>query len=183
MISVKRAVFVCFALAAMVAFAAVSAQAAGGRVALTGDKMALLQQINSHVNSTVTEVSDMELYGKADVWALPLNGKGDCEDFALMKRKMLVERGWPASSLSITVGVTPSGEAHAWLTVATDQGDYVLDNLRSGVMLTEQTGYRTYSRQGGGKGWVSASGEQTSEPTADFAIAGVGPARVASRRR
>ena len=183
MISVKRAVFVCFALAAMVAFAAVSAQAAGGRVALTADKMAVLQQVNSHVNATVTEVSDMELYGKADVWALPVNGKGDCEDFALLKRKLLVQRGWPASSLSITVGVTSYGEAHAWLTVATDQGDYVLDNLNSSVLLTQQTGHRTYSRQGGSKGWVSANGQQTSEPTADFAIASVGPARVASRRR
>jgi predicted transglutaminase-like cysteine proteinase len=183
MISITRAVVFCFAFATVAALAAFSAQAAGGRVALTADKLALLQQINSHVNATVTEVSDMELYGKPDVWALPVNGKGDCEDFALLKRKLLVERGWPASSLSITVGVTSYGEAHAWLTVATDRGDYVLDNLRHSVVLTEQTGYRTYSRQGGSKGWVSASGEQTSEPTADFPIAGVGPARVASRRR
>lgn len=181
MVSIKRAVSFCFVLALIIGVQAVSAQAAGGRVALTADKMALLQQINSHVNSTVTEVSDMELYGKADVWALPRNGKGDCEDFALLKRKMLVERGWPASSLSITVGATSYGEAHAWLTVATDRGDYVLDNLTSSIVTTQQTGHRSFSRQAG-KGWVSASGERTSEPTADFPIAGVGPARVARSR-
>jgi predicted transglutaminase-like cysteine proteinase len=158
-------------------FGAPASGADAGRVALTAEKLALLQQINTHVNSTVTEVSDMELYGKPDVWALPVNGKGDCEDFALLKRKMLVERGWPASSLSITVGVTSYGDAHAWLTVATDRGDYVLDNLTSSVLRTEQTGHRSYSRQVG-KSWVSASGERTTGPTADFPVATVGPPAV-----
>lgn len=173
----RRLIALSAACAALLAVP-VLAQAKG--LSLTPDKMALLQQVNSHVNSTVTEVSDLELYGKADVWALPLNGKGDCEDFALLKRKMLADRGVPASAMSITVGVTPSGEAHAWLTVATSGGDYVLDNLRTSVLLTEQTGYRIFSRQGGSKGWISAGGERTTEPTADFPMAGSPP--VAARR-
>src|SRR4051812_24245887 len=75
-------------------------------VLLTAERRAQLQQINGHVNSTIREVSDLEQYGREDVWALPTSGKGDCEDFALLKRKMLMERGWPASALSIAVGTT-----------------------------------------------------------------------------
>ena len=112
----------------------------------------------------------MEQYGREDVWALPTSGKGDCEDFALLKRKMLIERGWPVSSLAITVGATAQGEAHAVLTVSTDRGDYVLDNLTSSILTSSQTGHVFYARQSG-RGWVSATGERTSQPTADLPVA------------
>src|SRR3712207_4239911 len=108
---------------------------------LTLERMAQLQQVNSHVNSTIVEVSDMEQYGREDVWALPISGKGDCEDFALLKRKLLLQRGWPASALSISVGTTSQGEAHAVLTVTTASGEYVLDNLTSAILPTSQTGH------------------------------------------
>src|SRR5919107_3020447 len=108
--------------AGLMIYSGASAQAKPGRsFVLTAERMSQLQQINSHVNSTIREVSDLEQYVRDDVWALPTNGKGDCEDFALLKRKMLIERGWPASSLSITVGATSQGEAHAVLTVSTSQ--------------------------------------------------------------
>jgi predicted transglutaminase-like cysteine proteinase len=144
---------------------------------LTGERMSQLQQINSHVNSTIREVSDLEQYGREDVWALPTKGKGDCEDFALLKRKMLIERGWPSSALSITVGSTAQGEAHAVLLVSTAQGQYVLDNLTSSILSPERTGHVFYARQSG-RAWVSASGEKTSEPVADLPIA-----QVAARGR
>ncbi|EIM26873.1 transglutaminase-like cysteine peptidase [Microvirga lotononidis] len=93
------------------------------RVALTSERMSELRQINSHVNSTIVEVSDMEQYGREDVWTLPTSGKRDCEDFALLKRKLLVQRGWPAAALSIAVGTTSSGEPHAVLVVTTGNGE------------------------------------------------------------
>jgi predicted transglutaminase-like cysteine proteinase len=139
-------------------------------MALTAERMSELRQVNSHVNSTITEVSDMEQYGREDVWALPTSGKGDCEDFALLKRKLLIQRGWPASALSIVVGATSQGEAHAILMVATGSGNYVLDNLTSSILPPEQTGHVFYSRRSGNS-WISASGERTSEPTADLPIA------------
>lgn len=152
-----------------------------GPVTLTPERMAQLQQVNSHVNSTIVEVSDMEQYGREDVWTLPTSGKGDCEDFALLKRKMLIERGWPASSLSITVGATSQGEAHAVLMVSTDRGQYVLDNLTSSILPPAQTGHVFYARQSG-RGWISASGERTSEPTVDLPVARRAPvAQVFSR--
>jgi predicted transglutaminase-like cysteine proteinase len=137
---------------------------------LTADRMSQLQQINSHVNSTIREVSDIEQYGREDVWTLPTSGKGDCEDFALLKRKMLIESGWPSSALSITVGATAQGEAHAVLLVSTTQGQYVLDNLTSSILSPERTGHVFHARQSG-RSWTSASGEKTSEPVADLPVA------------
>ena len=141
-------------------------------VVLTPERMAELQHINRHVNSTIVEVSDLEQYGREDVWALPVSGKGDCEDFALLKRKMLIARGWPASALSVTVGATAQGVAHAVLTVSTAQGQLVLDNLTSSILAPAKTGHTYYARQSG-KGWVSASGEVTSKPMVDLPVAKV----------
>lgn len=106
-----------------------------------------LEDVNSAVNSAIADGSDRDLYGRDDVWTLPLAGRGDCEDLALLKRKRLIERGWPASTLLMTIVTTPSGEGHAVLTVVTDQGDYVLDTRRSTVALWSQTGYEFYTRQ------------------------------------
>jgi predicted transglutaminase-like cysteine proteinase len=150
-----------------------------GGVALTAERMSLLQQVNSHVNATIQEVSDMEQYGREDVWRIPTSGKGDCEDFALLKRQMLVQRGFPASALSVIVGTNSQGEAHAVLQVSTEQGAYVLDNQRSGVVSLAQSGFTTYSRQTN-RGFVSTTtGEASSAPYADFVI---GPAKTVAGR-
>ena len=160
-------------VAALMILPVTAAQAKPARsFVLNAERMSQLQQINSHVNSTIREVSDLEQYGREDVWALPTSGKGDCEDFAMLKRKMLIERGWPASALSITVGATAQGEAHAVLMVSTAQGQYVLDNLTSSILSPERTGHVFHARQSG-RAWISASGERTSEPVADLPIAQV----------
>ena len=154
-----------------------SVQAKPGRsFVITADRMSQMQQINSHVNSTIREVSDREQYGRDDVWTLPTSGKGDCEDFAMLKRKMLIERGWPSSALSITVGATAQGEAHAVLLVSTSQGQFVLDNLTSSILSPERTGHVFHARQSG-RAWISSSGEKTREPVADLPVA-----QVVSRR-
>lgn len=172
MVSISRGLATGFLLAMVAMVQAGSASAKPlASVALSDQRMAQLQQVNSYVNSTITEVSDMEQYGREDVWRLPTSGKGDCEDFALLKRKMLIERGWPASALSIAVGMTSQGEPHAVLTVATDRGSYVLDNLTSSILPPSKTGHTFYARQSG-RGWISASGERTSEPTVDLPVAG-----------
>jgi predicted transglutaminase-like cysteine proteinase len=181
MIFLSRSVGALLLAGFMALHAGPTAAKPGSQVVLNADRMAQLQQVNSHVNSTITEVSDMEQYGRDDVWALPTNGKGDCEDFALLKRKLLVQKGWPASALSIMVGTTSQGEAHAVLTVSTDKGEYVLDNLTSSILTPSQTGHVFHSRQSG-RGWISASGERTSVPTADFPVARTSPLAQASPR-
>ncbi len=157
-------------------FATVQAQP-GRPFVLSAERMTQLQQVNSHVSSTIREVSDLEQYGREDVWVLPTSGKGDCEDFAMLKRKMLLERGWPSSALSITVGATAQGEAHAVLLVSTAHGQYVLDNLTSSILSPERTGHVFHARQSG-RSWISASGERTGEPVADLPVA-----QVVSRRK
>ncbi|MEE1657157.1 transglutaminase-like cysteine peptidase [Microvirga sp. CF3062] len=177
MISIARRAALGLAAGLMILPAASAQAKPGGSFALTVERMSQLQQINSHVNSTIREVSDLEQYGREDVWALPTSGMGDCEDFAMLKRKMLIERGWPASALSISVGATAQGEAHAVLLVSTAQGQYVLDNLTSSVLSPERTGHVFYARQSG-RAWITASGERTSEPVADLPVA-----QVISRRK
>jgi predicted transglutaminase-like cysteine proteinase len=179
--SISRGLAAVLLLSAATALHPASAKPAA-RIALTPERMFELQQVNSHVNSTIIEVSDMEQYGREDVWSLPTSGKGDCEDFALLKRKLLMQRGWPASSMSISVGATVQGEAHAVLIVSTASGEFVLDNLTSSILAPSQTGHTFHSRQSG-RGWVSSSGERTSEPTADFPVARSHPAASARQRK
>jgi predicted transglutaminase-like cysteine proteinase len=58
-----------------------------------------------------------------------------------------MQRGWPASSLLITVVKQPNGEGHAVLTVRTDRADYVLDNLQPLVKQWDETPYQYLKRQ------------------------------------
>jgi predicted transglutaminase-like cysteine proteinase len=143
------------------------------QVAVTAQRMSELQQINLTVNRSVEEMSDREQFGKEDVWSLPATGRGDCEDYALMKRKLLIERGWPSSALLLTAALTPQGDPHLVLTAVTDKGDYVLDSRTDILRTMSQTGYTYLSRQSPAnpRAWVSVTtGEQTREPVADFPV-------------
>ncbi len=117
------------------------------RMALTPARRAELDAVNAAVNGAVAEVEDRDQHGIEDVWSLPTAGRGDCEDMALLKRKMLIERGWPSSVLLVTTVSTPSGEGHAVLTAVTDAGDLVLDNKSASVLPWTRTGYAFYTRQ------------------------------------
>lgn len=102
--------------------------------------------INTLVNNTVRPMNDYDIYGKDEVWAYP-KGAGDCEDYVLEKRRDLMQLGISLSDLLITVVRKPDGEGHAVLTVRTDEGDYILDNLTDTVKPWEATGYRFLKRQ------------------------------------
>ncbi len=107
------------------------------------------------MNRAVREVSDLNNFGRSDVWQLPSN-KGDCEDFALLKRKRLIELGWPSSVLLVTVVRDRRLGGHAVLTVVTDKGDCVLDNRTGRIRLWSKTPYIYFSRQSQSnpKNWV-----------------------------
>jgi predicted transglutaminase-like cysteine proteinase len=55
--------------------------------------------------------------------------------------------GIPLSHLLITVVRKPDGEGHAVLTLRTDKGDLILDNLRDDMRVWHETGYRYLKRQ------------------------------------
>ncbi|MBV6657025.1 MAG: transglutaminase-like cysteine peptidase [Devosiaceae bacterium] len=115
-------------------------------VTLTQNSWHELLAVNHHVNQTVLPITDHDLYGQIEVWTMP-NGLGDCEDYVLMKRDMLIARGWPASALLITVVRERSGQGHAVLTVRTDRGDFILDNQAANVLRWDQTPYTYIKRQ------------------------------------
>ena len=116
-------------------------------VNLTDKAMREIQQVNAWVNRSVEAVSDMDHWGVVDRWDLPMDGKGDCEDYALMKRKMLIERGFPRQALLITVVRDQQNEGHAILTVKTNGGEFILDNLTDEVKPINRIAYRLVKRQ------------------------------------
>jgi predicted transglutaminase-like cysteine proteinase len=105
-----------------------------------------LLSVNVHINATVVPVSDEDLYHVAEFWTYP-NGYGDCEDYALAKRRELINAGWPASTLLIAVVKQANGEGHAILMARTDRGDLVLDNQIGSVDLWNATPYKFIKRQ------------------------------------
>lgn len=105
-----------------------------------------LVAVNEYVNKSVTPITDQDLYNVAEYWTYP-GQAGDCEDYALQKRKILMERGWPAGSLLITVVMDTDRTGHAVLTVRTDQGDFILDNQDYRVLAWNKTPYRYIKRQ------------------------------------
>ena len=117
-----------------------------GEASLTEDRWKTMLRVNYDVNSAIQPLTDMEIYGVEERWAYPRT-VGDCEDFVLLKRKMLMQEGFPASDLLITVVLQPNGEGHAVLTVRTDHGDFILDNMRNKVLLWSDTEYTYLKRQ------------------------------------
>jgi predicted transglutaminase-like cysteine proteinase len=116
------------------------------RVTMTDERWKLLRQVNAYVNAKIAPVSDQELYGQAEYWAYPTDA-GDCEDFLLLKKRFLEGLGFASGALLITVVLDEKGEGHAILTVATNQGDYVLDNRRDTILRWSDTRYRFLKRQ------------------------------------
>ena len=87
-----------------------------------------MQRVNLWVNSHVKPMTDMDHWGVVERWNYPDDGYGDCEDYVLLKRKMLMQEGWPREALLITVVRDQNGDGHAVLTVKTDKGEFILDN-------------------------------------------------------
>jgi predicted transglutaminase-like cysteine proteinase len=98
-----------------------------------------LEAITQSVNRSMRSVEDRARFGVSDRWTVG-GSAGDCEDFALTKRALLIARGWPAEAVLIAL-VVARGRSHAVLVARTDAGDYVLDNLTSVVKPWRTTPY------------------------------------------
>jgi predicted transglutaminase-like cysteine proteinase len=109
--------------------------------------MSDFERITGAVNRAIEPQTDAEHWGVVDRWDYPLDGRGDCEDYALLKRKLLIEAGYPRQALLMTVVRDLDGDGHAILTVKTSRGEFVLDNLNDRVKLWSETGYRFVKRQ------------------------------------
>lgn len=106
----------------------------------------LITHVNLSVNERIKPMTDMEIFGVEEYWAYPTT-VGDCEDYVLLKQRELAAAGIPLSNLLITVVRKPDGEGHAVLTIRTEQGDYVLDNLTDEILNWQDTDYTYLKRQ------------------------------------
>jgi len=115
---------------------------------LTDAAWTMLDRVNRRVNAEIEPVSNLDHWGTMlDHWDYPTDGKGDCKIFALAKRKELMDAGVPRQALLMTIVRDLEGQGHAILTVATDRGDFVLDNLTDDIVPWTATGYRFVKRQ------------------------------------
>jgi predicted transglutaminase-like cysteine proteinase len=116
-------------------------------VVLTAKAWKDMVRINRWVNDSIKPITDLEHWGVVERWNYPDDGYGDCEDYVLLKRRMLMQAGWPRQALLITVVRDRRGDGHAVLTVKTDRGEFILDNQNEEILLWSDTGYRFVKRQ------------------------------------
>jgi len=137
-------------------------------IALSWERWTDLVRVNNWVNETIKPLTDIEHWGVVERWSYPDDGYGDCEDYVLLKRRMLMRLGWPREALLVTVVRNQKNQGHAVLTVTTDKGDYVLDNQNRNILLWSETGYRFIKRQSQANPnvWVSLGGQQRTTATA-----------------
>jgi predicted transglutaminase-like cysteine proteinase len=137
------------------------------RIDLTANRMAELDTVNHEVNASIRPTPDRS---NLRYWRLNVTA-GDCNNFAIKKRHELIERGWPAAALALTVAKTKWGEGHLVVTVRTYQGDFVLDNLRPNIVSWEDAGYQWIMRQSerNPQYWANLRGGEVGE---DYAARG-----------
>jgi predicted transglutaminase-like cysteine proteinase len=126
------------------------------RLTLNNENWNNLNQVNAFVNSSIRPSSDMDLYHTTEYWAYPTTA-GDCEDYVLLKKRLLVKLGFNPDELLITVLLDEHGEGHAVLSILTKDADLILDNRRNEILSVNQTNYKFLKRQSqhDPKQWVS----------------------------
>lgn len=106
-----------------------------------------LVSVNTWANASIKAETDMAHWGVADRWDDPEDGFGDCEDIAILKRQALIGLGLPEETLLLTVVWDKDNAGHAVLTAHTSQGDLILDNRTSSILMWSDTGYDFVKRQ------------------------------------
>lgn len=115
----------------------------------------LLSRINREVNDQIAFVPDMPGERGEECWAFPEDGSGDCEDYALEKRRRLVAAGLPSASLTMAiVHHEVRFFPHAVLLAETTNGTWVLDNLHDDPLCWDAVPYRYERRERPDGSWV-----------------------------
>ncbi|MDF3062186.1 MAG: transglutaminase family protein cysteine peptidase [Microvirga sp.] len=138
------------------------------KVAMTPDIWSAIVSVNRRVNARIKPTTDKAHWNVVDRWDFPDDGQGDCEDYQLLKRKMLRERGLPQRAMRMTVVIDELNEGHAVLMIRSDRGDYILDNKTNAVLPWDQTGYVYVKREGqDSMAWTSLGGVTSPTATAN----------------
>ncbi len=112
------------------------------KIELDGTLWDLIDRVNRDVNDTIIQITDMEHWDVPDRWDFAEDGRGDCEDMQLLKRKRLREAGVPQRAMRLAVVRDENGSGHAVLVIRTsNRGDWVLDNRRNDILHPQDTGY------------------------------------------
>ena len=120
----------------------------------TLNSYSIADRINRDVNARVTYKSDLEQFDTPEYWTMA--GKyGDCEDYALLKRKMLIDAGYDRDKIHLCTCFV-DGAGHCVLLVETDRGNYILDNNQSEPVLPNFLSYKWDKIQKGDK-WYELS--------------------------
>ena len=128
-------------------------------IELTAKDWQTLNRVNQQVNGAIKAKTDKDHWGIEDIWDFAEDGYGDCEDYQLVKRRKLVEAGFPRRALRMTVVFDEESAGHAVMMVRTNRGDFILDNKRNAILPWHKTGYTYIKREGStGATWFSLAG-------------------------
>ncbi len=129
------------------------------RVEMTPKVWKTIVGMNLKVNREIEPITDMDHWGVVDRWDMAEDGKGDCEEYVLVKRRKLAEAGIPRRAMLVTVVIDEENAGHAVLMIRTDRGDFILDNKRNAVLAWSQTGYVFVKREAQDRvAWTSLGG-------------------------
>ena len=67
----------------------------------TPERLSELDEVNRWANHIVAPATDQEIYGVSEFWTYPTD-RGDCEDYALLKQRVLLERAARAEAAATT---------------------------------------------------------------------------------
>lgn len=99
----------------------------------------LITLVNGWVNRHIEYARDARLYGKSDFWASAAQtlkaGKGDCEDYVILKYQMLAALGIAREQMYLTLTRDlVRNEDHTVLIVKLDEEFLMLDNATATVL-------------------------------------------------
>lgn len=134
--------------------------AAAGEAEAAATPLAAMAIVNATVNRTISYARDTGPSGPEDRWASPGEtvslGKGDCEDYAILKMAVLVKAGFPAESMAVVVVVDSRHKAlHAVLAVRERRGSLIMDIKDDTVRFDDaETDYQPLYSISDGKSWL-----------------------------
>lgn len=109
---------------------------------LTAERRAQLDAVQARINAAIAPREEL-----GAGWRYATDGYGDCNTYALSKRRALIAMGWPEETLLLATAYTERDEGHLVLVARTNQGDLVLDNRLAPVVDWAALPYRWISMQ------------------------------------
>lgn len=115
-----------------------------------------LEDLNLKINNNSQYKTDMEMYKVSEYWEEG-NYFKDCEDYALTKRRILLENGMDINNVCVVTCWTETNEYHAVLYVEIKDGSYILDNRFQYPISPSKLPYK-WDKIWKGKKWYEISG-------------------------